>query len=89
MNCPVLLFDLLEWREADARKKALQQLRKDLSEREISEIEAFLTEMSTIPTGHVVNRACAELQSSLIMAPDDGLSLGDTFAEMLRDFRHS
>ncbi len=89
MNCPALLFDLLEWRGPNGLNEALRQLRESISESEIREIETFLVQMSAIPAGHVVNIACAELQSSLIMAPDDGLSLGDMFAELLREFRAS
>lgn len=60
-----------------------------MSVSEIREIEAFLVEMSAIPAGHVVNIACAELQNSLIMVPDDETSLGEMFTEMLREFRDS
>ncbi len=89
MNCPALLFDLLEWRAPNELNATLRQLREGMSVSEIREIEAFLVEMSAIPAGHVVNIACAELQNSLIMVPDDETSLGEMFTEMLREFRDS
>ncbi len=45
--------------------------------------------MAEVPPNHVVNIACEELDNSLIMVPDDGKSVGDMFAEMLREFQAS